>query len=305
MENKVFFTREQGLTSTSGSYYCNVAQEMIQAATERLNSVKFYQVSVASIGGGEKQLMTVGQTSLDFIKGDLEKSAEMNSFCAWVREAVKKKEELISDITNYSFEDWAKENNIEIPETPSHPDSFIKADEEEVIDSWDVNKRNKYLRLEAFASTYGKYIHPKGAFSIARKDAHAAKNCPIYKEGTGRDLILYYQDPTIKIEDIDAMFMSLQDTYRSYEKELNAMKAELKETINKLDMVREQEYQDKISEFRANYERYNSKMKEIRSQFNNWKTSEQERISQLKIALPTNLLRIFEEIKKQGDPSSK
>ena len=61
-----------------------VAQEMIQAATERLNSVKFYQVSVASIGGGEKQLMTVGQTSLDFIKDDLEKSAEMNSFCAWV-----------------------------------------------------------------------------------------------------------------------------------------------------------------------------------------------------------------------------
>lgn len=52
---------------------------MIQAATER---VKFYQVFVASIGGGEKQLMTVGQTSLDFIKDDLEKSAEMNSFCA-------------------------------------------------------------------------------------------------------------------------------------------------------------------------------------------------------------------------------
>lgn len=39
-------------------------------------------VFVASIGGGEKQLMTVGQTSLDFIKDDLEKSAEMNSFCA-------------------------------------------------------------------------------------------------------------------------------------------------------------------------------------------------------------------------------
>lgn len=32
---------------------------------------------------------------------------------------------------------------------------------------------------------------------------------------------------------------------------------------------------------------------------------EQERISQLKITLPTNLLGIFEEIRKQGDPSSK
>ena len=53
------------------------------------------------------------------------------------------------------------------------------------------------------------------------------------------------------------------------------------------------------------HEMYNSKMQELMSRFNNWKTSEQERISQLKIALPTNLLRIFEEIKKQGDPSSK
>lgn len=304
MENNVFFGNE-GLTSTSANYYANVAQEMIQAATERLNGVKFYQVSVASIGGGEKQLMTVGQTSLDFIKDDLEKSAEMNSFCAWVREAIKKKEELISHTTAYSIEEWAIENNVEIPEQPQYPNRPPKADEKEVMDSWDANKRNKYLRLEAFASTYGKYIHPKGAFSKARKDVHAAENCPIYKEGTGRDLILYYQDPTIKVEDVDAMFMSLQDTYRSYEKELNAMKAELKETVNKLDMTREKEYQDRMAEFKADYERYNSKTLEFRSQFNNWKTSEQERISQLKIILPKNLLRIFEEIKKQGDPSSK
>lgn len=63
--------------------------------------------------------------------------------------------------------------------------------------------------------------------------------------------------------------MSLQDTYRSYEKEL---KAELKETVNKLDMTRE--YQDRVAEFKADYERYNSKMQEFRSQFNNWRTGE-------------------------------
>lgn len=304
MKESVFFGNE-GLTSTSANYYANVAQEMIQAAAERLNSVRFYQVSVASIGGGERQLMAAGQTSLDFIRNDLEKSAEMNSFCAWVREAIKKKEELISYTAACSIEKWARENNIEIPEQPQYPTPAVKTTEEEVIDSWDAYKRNRYLKLEAFASTYGKYIHPKGAFSKARKEVHAAENCPIYKEGTGRDLILYYQNPTIKVEDVDAMFMSLQDTYRSYEMELNAMKAELKETVNKLDMTREREYQDRMAEFKANYERYNSKIQELRSQFNNWKTSEQERISQLKIILPTNLLEIFMEIRKQGDPFSK
>lgn len=304
MKESVFFGNE-GLTSTSANYYANVAQEMIQAATERLNSVRFYQVFVASIGGGEKQLMTVGQTSLDFIKDDLEKSAEMNSFCAWVREAIKKKEELISYTTACSIEKWARENNVEIPEQPQYPDSPIKADEKEVMDSWDANKRNKYLRLEALASTYGKYIHPKGAFSKARKEAHAAENCPIYKEGSGRDLILYYQDPTIEVEKVDNMFMSLQDTYRSYEKELNALKAELKEEVNKLSNTQEQEYREKMAEFKAKYDKYTSELGELRSRFNSWKTSEMERISKLKIALPKNLLDIFEEIRRQGDSSSK
>lgn len=304
MKESVFFGNE-GLTSTSANYYANVAQEMIQAATERLNSVRFYQVFVASIGGGEKQLMTVGQTSLDFIKDDLEKSAEMNSFCAWVREAIKKKEELISYTTACSIEKWARENNVEIPEQPQYPDSPIKADEKEVMDSWDANKRNKYLRLEAFASTYGKYIHTKGAFSKARKEVHAAENCPIYKEGSGRDLILYYQDPTIEVEKVDNMFMSLQDTYRSYEKELNALKAELKEEVNKLSNTQEQEYREKMAEFKAKYDKYTSELGELRSRFNSWKTSEMERISKLKIALPKNLLDIFEEIRRQGDSSSK
>lgn len=101
------------------------------------------------------------------------------------------------------------------------------------------------------------------------------------------------------------MFMSLQDKYRSYEKELNSLKAEIKETVNKIDMTREREYQERMAQFKADYDKYNSKLQELRSRFNNWKTSEHERISQLKITLPTNLLGIFEEIRKQGDPSSK
>lgn len=304
MKESVFFGNE-GLTSTSANYYANVAQEMIQAATERLNSVKFYQVFVASIGGGEKQLMTVGQTAMGFIEKDLEKSAEMNSFCAWVREAIKKKEEMISSVSACSIEKWARENGVEIPEEPDYPSSACRAEEKDVVDSWDVNKRNKYLRLEAFASTYGKYIHPKGAFSKARKDVHAAKNCPIYKEGSGRDLILYYQDPTVDPERVDSMFMSLQDKYRSYEKELNSLKAEIKETVNKIDMTREREYREKMAEFKAKYDKYTSELGELRSRFNSWKTSEMERISKLKIALPKNLLDIFEEIRRQGDSSSK
>lgn len=298
--NSVFFGNE-GLTSTSANFYANIAQEMIQAAQERLNNVKFFQVSVASISGGEKQLMTVGQKSLDFIKDDLEKVAAMNSFCAWVREAIKEKEKMNDEVIAKTLESWSENQGIELPKQPAYPESISSPTEETVMESWNINKRNKFLRLEAFASTYGKYIHPKGAFSKARKEVHTAKNCPIYKEGSGRDLILYYQDPTIKVEEVDNMFMSLQDTYRSYEKELNSLKAELKEEVNKLSNAREQEYREKMAEFKAKYDRYNSELGELRSRFNSWKTSEMERISKLKIALPKDLLDVFEEIKRQSN----
>ena len=127
--NSVFFGNE-GLTSTSANFYANIAQEMIQAAQERLNNVKFFQVSVASIGGGEKQLMTVGQKSLDFIKDDLEKVAAMNSFCAWVREAIKEKEGMIGKVSATMLDDWAESQGIGLPEQPKYPEALPSPTEE-------------------------------------------------------------------------------------------------------------------------------------------------------------------------------
>lgn len=155
-----------------------------------------------------------------------------------------------------------------------------------------------HLRFQQILSNYK-------VCELGKDKFYAAENCPIYKEGSGRDLILYYQDPTIEVEKVDNMFMSLQDTYRSYEKELNALKAELKEEVNKLSNTQEQEYREKMAEFKAKYDKYTSELGELRSRFNSWKTSEMERISKLKIALPKNLLDIFEEIRRQGDSSSK
>lgn len=48
MKESVFFGNE-GLTSTSANYYANVAQEMIQAATERLNSVTRSSTLISSL----------------------------------------------------------------------------------------------------------------------------------------------------------------------------------------------------------------------------------------------------------------
>ena len=205
--NNVYFANE-GMTSTTANYYANIAKELQEAALERLNNVKFYNTSVSVIGSSERQIMSHGIPNLDFIKLDLENVAALNSFCAWVREAIKEKDSQAHIVSTTRIEDWAKANGIELPVAPSHPRDPEPISEQSVIDSWDINKRNKYLRLEAFAATFGKYIHPNGAYSKARKQAHSSLNKPISSEGNGRDMILYYFDPSVDINEVDAVFLA-------------------------------------------------------------------------------------------------
>ena len=296
--NKVFFGNE-GLTSTSGAYYCNIAQEIIQARKEKLNELKFFEVSITSIDSELYKVISKGTQDISFIKEYLEDIAEMNSFCAWVREAIKEKEEALSEIDNKNMEDWALENNIQLPIAPDVYTRISKVNENYVIDTWDVDKRNTYLRLEAYASAYGKYIHPNGPISTARKEAHIADANPCYKEGTGKDTIIYNQDLSVPIEVIDAMFMELQSIYRSYEKELNFMKAKLQEEVNARNIAIEAKNKEIIANYTKEYEKYSSALESLRSDFNSWKTSEREKISNLKIILPQNLIKTFDKIKWQ------
>ncbi len=298
----VYFN-EKGITSTEGNHLCNIAKELQQAAINRLNSVKFFETTISVIGSNEKQLMSKGNESLDFIEEDLQLVASLNAFCAWVREAIKEKERQQDNIRKLIFDEWAEQLSIELPTSPKHPSKPFVVSEQSVLDSWDINKRNKYLELEAFASTIGKYIHPNGEYSCAREKAHNAINKPISKEGSGRDTVLYHTTPSINIEDVDNLYMFLQSKHREYEKQLNMMKAEIKESVTKLTVENNQHYENLLEIYRKEYSDYNSKLLELRSQYNTWITKTLENISKYKIAIPNNLKETFNLLKKISDTS--
>lgn len=300
--NNVYFGNE-GMTSTTANYYANIAKELMEAANNRLNSVKFYDTSIALIGSSEKQIMTIGNRDLDFIFKDLQTIASMNAFCAWVREAIKEKDNQQRELNDMDMEDWAKQQGIEIPVSPKFPRDPKLITEQDVINSWDINKRNKYLRLEAFAASFGKYIHPGGAYSKAREDAHKALNNMITKTGEGRETVLYYKKPSVDIEDVDSTFLKLQEIYRGYEKELNQMKAEIKDKINELTRERYNIFREEVAECKKLQEEHNSRMSELRNEFATWGTNELEKISKLKITIPDGLKDTFNTIKEVGDTS--
>jgi hypothetical protein len=247
--------------------------------------------------------MSSGNTSLNFIEEDLQLVASLNAFCAWVREAIKEKEEQQGDIRRLTFDEWAEQLSIELPTSPKHPSKPSTITEQSILDSWNIDKRNKYLELEAFASTIGKYIHPNGEYSCAREKAHNAINKPISKEGSGRDTILYHTTPSISIENVDNLYMFLQSKHREYEKQLNVMKAEIKESVTKLTVENNQHYENLLEIYRKEYSDYNSKLLELRSQYNTWITKTLENISKYKIAIPNNLKETFNLLKKISDTS--
>lgn len=295
--NNVFFS-ENGITSTQANHMANIAKELIQGALEDLNSVRFYDISVESIAGGVSHKMAYGSSGIQWVEKALKDVGEMNSFCAWVREAIKEKEQQLNNVKYGSLDSWIEEVGFTIPECPKVPSKPKAVEEGDVVNTWNIQKRNKYFTLEAMASTYGKYIHPKGAFSNARKDLNAVVNDPIVKEGTGRDLILYTRTPTIGINEVDITFLHLQSVHREYEQELNCMKAEIKNEMNKLTLKREEEYQNQLAEYQAKYDTYSTANNIARSEWSKWKTNEMERISKLKIVVPKELEEVFKRIKE-------
>lgn len=297
MEN--IFLSNKGLTSTEANHYANMAKEILEESTKCLANLQFYDVYIESLSGASKKLMSRGTNDLSKITESIELISRMNTFCAWVREAIKSKEQMLSNLDSISLEDWAKNNNVELPEMPEHVPVLTLPTEKDIIDEWNPEKRLKYLRLEACASTIGKYIHPNGTISKARENYHEAATNPIRKEVLASDIILYSHNITLSNAVVESMFMLLQNNHRSFEKELNAMKAELKSELNKRILEANQKQKDNLNKFNDAYTAYTTERSKIITEFNNWKTKEQERISKLRISLPQDISNILDNIKEK------
>lgn len=296
--NTVYFAKkgEPGITSTQANFLANIAKEMQEEAINSLNNVGFYDTYVSIIGQEGRQLMSIGHTC-DFL-ADLELVSFLNSFCAWVREAIKEKDAQMERVRHLDIDDYCEIHGIEKLTAPICPNKPKDYTEEDIISKWDINKRYKYLKLEAFAATFGKYIHPAGAFAKARKDAHHVANVPLNHQGEGRDTIFFHRELNMDRDEIEETFMNLQSHYRSYEKELNYLKADLKESVTKLNHELHEQYVLAYEQWSAACNDYNENMIYMQQQLKDFKLQELDRVANLRITIPNELKEVFELVKK-------
>lgn len=293
--NNVFF--ENGfMTSTEAQNICNIAKEAVTNEHERLSAVSFYDTEIASIISPEAFIKTkISPNDISWISESLDKIGRYNALNAWLKEAIKAKEEAMAevdtmDVTTLDFyEDYIK------PEEPTI--GYNSFDEEQVMSEWGADKLNRYYTLNSEAAVIGKYIHDSGAIAKARKDLVNKMANPSTVSGQGRETIVYKYIPSVDTEVVEGIYMSLLAKHRKLNAELNSLKAEIKETVNKKNIEASIAFRDKHTEWEYKISEYYSLVKQRDAKINEYKISEKERISKLKINVPSSLMDTYKEIK--------
>lgn len=290
----VFLTKTGGITSTSANTLANWAKNEAYAATVELASLTFVDTRVELINGETPKAVRVGAKDTARVGALIEKIAKLNSFCAWMREGIKAKENLLNQLDRIGLDDYAKLKGVEMPQDPEYPTAVSAAD---ILDEMDVKQRNNYLRLEAFAAAYGKYVHSTadstGAVAHARNELIEKITRPTNIEGSGRDCVLYTYAPSVPMDEVNAMFNVLQETQRSYEQQLNAIKYSIESEVNKRNAKAKGDYRHSLATYQA-------EMKALREGLNEYKIKERERIGRLKIVVPNELKETYEYLNSLG-----
>ena len=286
------FFAEQGLTSTSASHIANMAKEMVQGIESELKGVCFYDTFVALIGTEAKNLVSKGWRNDDLAAvGDkLETIAKANSLIAWLREGIKRKSAMLEEIGGADIYDWAKNNGIELPQEPNRRRLL---DNDDIVAKMDIKERNRYFSLEAKAAVIGKYIHPDGKFSNARKSLAEKLNAPHMVSGEGRDTLLYDYVPSVDKDVVESTFFILQKKYREIQASINSIKHDIMVAMQNDRAEADAQYSRELAEYSIAY-------KEKVAAFNEWQRIETKRISELRIVIPDALKGIYEKVNEVG-----
>lgn len=284
------FLSENGLTSTSANHLANKAKESIKDLEAKIANICFYDTNMTLISNpGETIRYHKGMeaSELDEVAKTLGDIAKINALIAWLREGIKAKKTLNENVDTYGAHDFSKDSGLKIPML-TRDNKHLS--EDEVIGTWDINKRNKYYTLEAICSTYGKAIHPKGAFYEAKQELNAVVNNPSKVNGTGRDCIIYTYDTYISPKMVQETWDKLNDYLRSKETQLNSMKYDIENTIRNYNLKVDLEYKKAWNE-------YSDAKKKFDIEYEEYKTKCKNYISTLKIVIPDDLKEIYEKVK--------
>lgn len=284
-KNKVFFG-EVGVTSTSATYLCNIARELLKDLEASLNNVSFITEEV-SILGSESTVKTkegYNISELSDLDSKLTEAAELKAFIAWMSEGIKAKDQEGIRMSQYTLSDYISDFPEEaIPEVKD-----IKEDLEYGIGKLTISDRVRFLYSEAFASSIGMYIHKNGSLKKAYEELLNIAHNKVNVETDAKDSLVLFTNkiPSIDVKDVEKILLKYQDLRREHEKELNSIKSKVKNL--------DHEYKIHLNlEHKSELEQYKQEMSVLRSKYHAYVLNKMKEIENLKIIVPKELEKIY------------
>lgn len=284
---KTQYFGESGLTSTSANYICNLAKECYEKLESKLNATSFLEEYITIIGAkAETRISLASKELLNTAPIMLKEIYRLKSLIAWLREAIKEKENLFK--ANRVFE--SEEYTTLVVNRPIRKPYLT---EQDVIASWTVKEQEEYLSLETKCAVIGKYIHPNGPLSKAKKDLSYRISHPVVTECSGRDTIVRRYQAVTTEDEVDVLFFSLQNQHRELQAQLNGIK-------HKIEVTLREDMQKKDEEYKLELEAYNAKLAELREADKLTRIARDKEIETLKIIIPNDLKATYDSLAKLG-----
>lgn len=200
------------VTQTSMNFLCNLAQAQIEAEKSELENLSFLTVTVKKLGEESETLVERPTTSTEKIRQYLNDIAFMNMFCAYGKESIKAIQEEMAIVENSRLK-----YDIDPPKM------------REIASVTTLEEDLKLAVLEAECATYGKFLHKDSPYDKALKRVLKARHTPNVIESNGIDTLSYFYDVALPIDEIQDIGNDYKAIYRQKEREVNKLKAEIKD----------------------------------------------------------------------------
>ena len=275
------FLGKDGLTQTSANHLANIAKEMYESLEAKLDSIKLVSNSFTLAAVGTSFPVSIASTKeeLNDLASTLEQIARLKALISWLREGIKAKTNLCSSQEeNEYIKRLIKEGRTELAEPELNNSPSIGA----VLASKPESFQARYYAQEAKCATMGKYIHPDGHLSVARKEFFDRMKNPTEVRGRGQEAEIHTYSTAFTPEEVDGVFFALQKKYRAVQADFNALKAEVENEFSVLE-------KDYLKEHLANVEKWRELVKQEILAY-------REKVKALKIVIPESLRETYEKV---------
>ena len=298
--NDIYFG-EEGMTSTSANHVSAMANVMVQDIKNRLMGLRLYEKSIRVIGDAEVTVETVNNTLPDIAEG-VKQICKANALIAWLREAVKERENAQTYIQNMTLDDWMKKQGIEKPTSPVQPTMprINFQDYATILDTGlTVKEYNRFVELNSALAVYGEMIHEKGLLTRQKSELQRIRQNPTEVKESGRDTIItqYRVDVNIDTDtDLDKLYTQLQSEYRQLQAEKNGIEAKFSNLAMDYQTRKMDEWKAAKAQFDRDCMAVNSQLVGYDAQMKEWKKQRLEELAALKIIIPNDLKALYKEL---------